>query len=232
MGTQSQSPALCPKAADPAVVELLDVSVDVGHSAILRDITLQLLPGGVIGVTGPNGSGKSTLLETLATLRRPSGGTGSVLGASVSSSIPPEIRRQICLVGHQPALYPQLSLRENLRFVAALFHRPERAVDEALSLVGLRRAADRRADRCSLGMTRRADLARVQLVEPSLLLLDEAHAGLDQAAVELIDYLVSSVSQRGGAAVVVAHDWQRLTRLADDVLVLTEGRLSSPREPV
>lgn len=208
------------------MVELRGVSVNVGRSPVLRQVDLELLPGRVIGVTGSNGSGKSTLLETLATLRRPSAGTATILGADLSSPIPPEVRRGICLVGHQVALYPQLSLRENLRFVAALFGRSQQTADQALTAVGLRRAADRRVDRCSLGMSRRADLARVLVVRPSLLLLDEAHAGLDDTAGELVDHLISTVTERGGACMVVAHELQRLMRSTGDIVAVTDGRLS------
>jgi heme exporter protein A len=224
--TESDLPTLSPPGGQRPLVELAGVSVDIDRSPILRGVNLVLRHGSVVGVTGPNGSGKSTLLETLATLRRPSAGGGTLLGADIGLPVPAEVRRRICLVGHQPALYPQLSLAENLRFVAALLGRPQEAADEALAAVGLRRSADRRVDRCSMGMSRRADLARVFLVEPSLLLLDEAHAGLDERAAELVDHLIGMVSEDGGATVVVAHDRQRLTRVANHIVSLSGGRLS------
>ncbi|GAA3137444.1 hypothetical protein GCM10010530_67030 [Kribbella aluminosa] len=191
----------------------------------MERVDLELRSGQAMGLVGANGSGKTTVLQVLATLRRPRTGSGEVLGADLSRSVAAQVRRQICLVGHQPALYPQLSLRENLRFVAALLGRGDAVVESALETVGLLRAADRRADRCSQGMRRRADLARVLIGEPRLLLLDEADSGLDPAARELVDHLVASVRGRGGAAVVVSHDRERLGGLVDNVVEVRDGRL-------
>jgi len=151
------------------------------HTPVLAGLDFTLQSGEVLGVIGANGSGKSTLLQVLATLRRPHRGGGSVLGADARQPVPAAVRAQICLVAHQPALYAQLSLQENLRFVAELFDRPTSIADEALVTVGLSKSAGRRVDRCSHGMVRRADLARALITEPTLLLLDEAHAGLDPA---------------------------------------------------
>jgi ABC-type multidrug transport system ATPase subunit len=128
------------------------------------------------------------------------------------------------LVGHGPALYAQFTLRENLEFLARLTGTTTSAVDEALVTVGLDRAGDRRADRCSQGMRRRADLARALLTRPSLLLLDEVHTGLDGSSAALVDLVVADVVARGGAAVVVSHERGRLVSLAHRVVEIVDGR--------
>ena len=209
--------------AAPAV-DLTDVAVEIEHTPVLAGLDFTLQSGEVIGVIGANGSGKSTLLQVLATLRRPHRGGGSVLGADVRQPVPAAVRAQICLVAHQPAMYAQLSLQENLRFVAELFDRPTSVADEALVTVGLSKSAGRRVDRCSHGMVRRADLARALITEPTLLLLDEAHAGLDPAAGALVAHLVALVVGRGGAAVVVAHERDRLDPIVDSVVSIERGR--------
>lgn len=206
-------------------VRLSGVAVDIEHTPVLQGVDFLLERGEVVGVIGANGSGKSTVLEVLSTLRKPKSGTGFILGADVRSTAPAELRRQICLVGHQPALYAQMSLQENLRFVADLFDRPVGAVDDALDTVGLTRSAERRVDRCSHGMARRADLARALITEPQLLLLDEAHAGLDPAAADLVAYLVSTVVAHGGSAVVVSHERERLASVVDRVVQVEQGRV-------
>ena len=99
------------------------------------------------------------------------------------------------------------------------------AVETALQEVGLARAADRRADQCSQGMVKRADLARALISRPTLLLLDEPHAGLDPAASELVDFLLAEVRERGGAALVVSHDRDRLQEMVDAVFELRDGGL-------
>lgn len=226
------SPATRPTShPDPSpVVHLTGVSVEVEHTLVLAGLDFLLRRGEAIGVLGANGSGKTTLLQTLATLRRPSRGTGSVLGVDVRSTPTALARRQICLVAHQPALYTQLSLQENLRFVADLFDRPTRVADDALAIVGLAKSAARRVDRCSNGMVRRADLARALITEPTLLLLDEADSGLDAAATALIAHLVADVIGRGGAAVAVAHERARLEPVVDRLVRIERGRAVPVRQ--
>jgi heme exporter protein A len=209
------------------LVELADVEVRLGGTPVLRRLHLHLDPGEVVGLIGANGSGKTTLLRVLATLLPPSGGRGTVLGAELGGAGRRAVRPAIALLGHVPALYPKLTLGENLEMVVRLAEAPSRSVAEALESVGLAGARDRRAEGCSQGMLRRADFARALITEPRLLLLDEAHAGLDAAASSLVELAVEGVRQRGGGAVVVAHDPVRLRPLADRTLELAAGRLWS-----
>lgn len=215
-----------------AVAMLVDVAVDVERVAVLRGFDLTVAAGECVGLVGANGSGKSTLLRVLATLLAPVGGHGQVLGAVLGSAACVTVRPRIALVGHDPALYPRLTLRENLHFLARLTGRSARAADEALEAVGLARAADRRAEVCSQGMRRRAELARVLFTEPRLLLLDEAHAGLDTASVGLVEAVVARVRDGGGASVVVSHDHPRLRGVADRLVEIADGRAVPVREEV
>ena len=208
---------------------LSHVDVDLAGMPVLRGLTMAFGPGETIGLVGPNGSGKTTLLRVMATLLRPVGGVGRVLGAELGSTSVMSIRPSISLIGHTPALYPRLTLAENLRFIARLTGRPEPDTGQALDAVGLTAAQDRKAVHCSLGMLRRAEIARVLLVRPRLLLLDEAHAGLDEASVGLIEALVSSVSRRGGTSVLVSHDRARLGLSVDRVVDLLGGRAALDR---
>ena len=207
-----------------SLARLDGIAVTVQGTPVLRGLDLRLRVGEVLGVLGANGSGKTTLLHVLATLIPPSAGTGHVLDAALGSSECTAVRARIGLVGHQPGLYPQLTLAENLRFVARLTGRAAHAADRALADVGLGGAAQRRADRCSQGMQRRAELARILLTEPLLLLLDEIHAGLDPDAAGLVDEVVRRVRGRGGACVLVSHEPDRLTGLSDRLVRIAEGR--------
>ncbi len=139
------------------------------------------------------------------------------------------VRPRIALVGHLPALYGSLTLAENLRFVARLTGRDDRAADRVLAAVGLDGAAGRRAESCSQGMQRRAELARVLLADPSLLLVDEVHAGLDAGAVRLVDEVVARVRARGGAAVLVSHEPDRLSGVVDRLVRIVDGGVEPVR---
>ncbi|MGH3847171.1 MAG: ATP-binding cassette domain-containing protein, partial [Pseudonocardiaceae bacterium] len=153
------------------IARLDRIAVDIVRTPVLRGVDLVVRAGEVVGLVGANGSGKSTLLRVLATLLVPADGTGHVLGAALGTPACAAVRPRIALVGHSPALYPYLTLAENLRFVARLIGVAGSEVDDALEAVGLSGAAGRRADHCSQGMLRRAELARVLAVTPSLLLL-------------------------------------------------------------
>lgn len=211
------------------VAVLAGAGVDVGGTPVLRDVNLRLNPGEVVGLVGANGSGKSTLLRVLATLLPPASGYGQVLGVDLrdggsgARAARVRVRTSVVLVGHQPALYPQLDLIENLRLVARLTGRDLAEAEQALEVVGLLPAARRRADRCSQGMLRRLDLARALLTRPRLLLLDEAHAGLDRDAVQLVELLSEHVRSRSGACVLVAHERDRLRSVVDRGIELVGG---------
>ncbi|HUP17255.1 MAG TPA: ATP-binding cassette domain-containing protein [Acidimicrobiia bacterium] len=207
------------------LVELHDVDVAVDLVPIISAVSLHVDPGECVGIQGPNGAGKTTLLRVIATLLAPTGGSGSVLGVELGSKEVPSVRPQIGLAGHVPALAGPLTLMENLLVVARLTGRTREEAAAALARVGLAGAAGRAADRCSHGMRRRTDLARLFLFPPRLLLLDEPQAGLDSSAQPLVDDLIRQVRAGGGGAVLVAHDPSGLSGLADRMLTLRSGAL-------
>jgi ABC-type multidrug transport system ATPase subunit len=211
--------------AGQPIVDIQGVALRRPGALILRDIELRVMPGEVVGLFGANGSGKSTLLRVLATMEPPSAGGGTVLGAALGTDAVEAIRPRIALVAHEPALLANLSLEENLRLFAALGGRGSDRVRPVLAEVGLGGAAGRRVAFCSNGMRRRAEFARVTLAEPDLLLLDEAHVGLDVAAGALMERIVGAVTDRGGAVILVSHERERVERLIDRSMTLIDGRL-------
>jgi heme exporter protein A len=210
---------------DP-VIDLRAVGVRLGDTPILRNLDLRVGAGEAVGLIGANGSGKTTLLRLVATLLAPTEGEGTVLGVSLRSPERFAVRSRIGLIGHTPGLYPQLTLEENLAFVARLSGAPSAEVSGVLDRVGLGLARHRRAAACSHGMQRRGEFARVMLTRPDLLLLDEAHAGLDPQAADLVAYLVKGVRARGGAAVVVSHEHGRIAPLVDRFVQLQAGAIA------
>ena len=207
------------------LVELTDVTVSAGPTTLLRGVDFSVEPGEAVGIFGANGAGKTTLLRLVATLLRPASGDGMVLGAPLGSSDVIDVRPAIGYVGHIPGLVPELTLIENLVMHATLQRRDATEARDALEAVGLGGAADRRAERCSHGMQRRTEFARILMSTPELLLLDEPHSALDQDAVDLVDALVERTVASGGAAVLVSHDRASVKAVASRTAEIVDGRL-------
>jgi heme exporter protein A len=196
-----------------------------GEREALRGVSLSLRQGQTLVVFGPNGAGKTTLLRVLATLLRPHGGSVRVLG----SGLPEEawaVRGRLGLLGHEPLLYRELTARENLRFHARLHGVADERVEELLELVAMDGRSREPLRTLSRGMVQRVAVARAVLHDPELLLLDEPHANLDPAAVELVAPLIGAGTGPGGrrTRVICSHDPSGGLAEADVVLGLRAGR--------
>ena len=151
-----------------------------GHEA-LAGIDLALGPG-ILGLLGPNGAGKSTLMRILATLSRPGRGRITWNGTDIARQ-PDALRAELGYLPQDFGVYPALSAREFLAYLAAVKGLPLKVarerVDQCLALVGLSEAADRRLGGFSGGMRQRVGIAQALLNDPRLLIVDEPTVGLD-----------------------------------------------------
>ena len=204
-------------------VEFRGVATRIGVTTVLREVDLIVYPGESVGLFGSNGAGKTTLLRVIATLLRPSGGRAKVLGVDLASQDRFNIRPRLGLIGHSPALYPELSLAANLEFSARIAGATTDAAHDALAVVGLGQAANRLAGEASHGMQRRVEFAREIMLQPELLLLDEPHSALDPSAIELVEHIVAGVLHRNGAVVLVSHDIERVAPMVTRTAELTGG---------
>jgi heme exporter protein A len=203
---------------------------EYGERVALQDVSLELPRGESLVVLGPNGAGKTTLLRILATLLRPGGGEVSVLGCR----LPREAwraRGRIGYIGHEPLLYRDLTVGENLRFHARLhgLDAPEPRIAELLERVGMARREGELARNLSAGMAQRVAVCRAVLHEPELMLLDEPHAHLDPEASALVEPLIGPAE--GRTRVSVTHDFRAGLAGGGHALALGHGGAVAYRGP-
>jgi heme ABC exporter ATP-binding subunit CcmA len=213
---------------DP-VVRLRGAVALTGRFPALSGADLTVAPGGVVSLLGPNGAGKTTLLRVLAGLVPVRSGEATVLGVDLRED-PGAIRRRVGLLGHAPALYDELSARENLRFALRAAGCPGDRVEPALAAVGITgRLATAPAGRLSAGQRRRVALGILVGRAPELWLLDEPHAGLDAGARRLLGELVAEAAAGGAAVLLSSHEPDLAVPMADRVMVMSGGRIAEER---
>lgn len=183
-----------------------------GAISALDDVSFTVQPGQTLAVFGPNGAGKTTLLKVLAGLIQPQRGRAAVDGG----------RRAIGWIGHQPQLYGQLTVRENLRFWASLYD--VQVPGDLLSRLGLEAHVDRPVRALSRGLVQRVAIARALVHDPSVLLLDEPFTGLDRVAAEALSRLLAHHAAAGRASVLVTHNVEEGTGLATHIAFMRAGR--------
>jgi iron(III) transport system ATP-binding protein len=211
-------------------LELAAVSIAYGQTEVVHDIDLVLEAGRIGCLLGPSGCGKTSVLRAIAGFERVQSGRIELNGVVVSSAerhCAPE-RRRVGMVFQDFALFPHLSVADNVSFGLSQGSRAERRARAAdmLSVVGLSEHADKFPHQLSGGQQQRVALARALAPDPELLLLDEPFSSLDvdlrsRLAIELRDILKA----RGITAILVTHDQQEAFAIADEIGVMDGGRL-------
>lgn len=203
------------------------LTVRYGRTVALYGLDIEFAPG-VVGIFGPNGSGKSTLLRTLAGLLKPAAGKVTFDGEPIRAA-DEAWRARVGFAGHQPGLYEQLTVRENLELFAHLNGTDAGAVARTLDQVGLTERADQRVSHLSAGLQRRVGVARAMVHEPKVLLLDEPYANLDDEAADRLSRMIVQWSAGDRLALVATHGARRLKAFADYGLVLRQGVIATFR---
>jgi ABC-type multidrug transport system ATPase subunit len=182
-----------------------------GPKRVLRGLDFELGRGGFLVVTGANGAGKTTLLRLCAGLAVPTGGTLEV----------EQERGLIGFLGHEPLVYRELTVLENLDLYGRLYHVSERRerIGMLLERFGLWEARAERASALSRGQLQRLALCRSLLHRPELLILDEPFAGLDAEGSELLDRELAGMREHR-TILVATHDPERVAPLASGRLAL------------
>ena len=215
-----------------SMIELDRVSKRFGGVDAVTEASLSVTRGELLAVLGPSGCGKTTMLRMIAGFELPDSGSVSVDGRVVSGGawVPPE-RRQVGMVFQDYALFPHLSVADNVGYGLPKKARAAR-VGEVLELVGLGGLEARRPNELSGGQQQRVALARALAPEPPLLLLDEPLSNLDAALRERTrDELRALLKSLGMTAIFVTHDQEEAFALSDRIAVMERGRLQQVGSP-
>ncbi len=187
----------------------------------LDDASFEVPLGTICGFVGPNGSGKTTTIRMLLGLIKPSSGTGSIIGNSISH--PEKYLKDVGAMIEGPAFYPALSGLENLKVFAKLGGIPFERCQDLLELVGL---ADRGRDKYknySLGMKQRLGIAAALLPNPKLLILDEPTNGLDPAGIQEVRDLLEKLASDGVTVFVSSHLLSEIEMISKHLVMLRKG---------
>jgi ABC-type Fe3+/spermidine/putrescine transport system ATPase subunit len=205
-------------------VKALDVVIDA--KPILEDVDLQVATGEIVAVLGPSGSGKSTLLRAIAGLVEPA--TGEIEWDGVSIVGVPPHRRQFGLMFQGYALFPHMTVAENVGFGLKMAGQSniDAQVEEALSAVGLKGFELRRIDSLSGGEQQRVALARTLAPNPELVMLDEPLGALDRnLRQQLVNDTRRVLEERDVTALVVTHDREEAVALSDRLALMRDGTI-------
>jgi heme ABC exporter ATP-binding subunit CcmA len=212
-------------------LEISKLKKNYGLKPVLRGVNLAVEPGQRVALLGANGAGKTTLLRILAGLAEPDGGRVHICGLDIMHEAQ-QARRAIGFVAHQPYLYDDLTVMENLLFFGRMYgvKRSRERAHIVLERVGLLKRADDRASALSRGQAQRLAIARALLHTPRLLLLDEPDTGLDEEGIALLEALLREHAQDGGAVLFTTHQFEHAMQWSDSTGLLSGGRMAYFRE--
>lgn len=200
----------------------------------LNGVDLCIQKGEFFGLLGPNGCGKTTLFSILCGLLPPSSGTANVCGHPLNTEIT-QIRHKLGVIPQDIALYPMLSLRQNLYFFAKLYGlssvlRHER-IKKYLKIACLEDKADNLIIELSGGMKRRANLVAGMLHEPELIFLDEPTVGVDTVSRQVIFNALQSLNQAGKTIVYTTHYLEEAEQYCSKLALMRQGKIIASGSP-
>lgn len=202
--------------------------------AVLNGINLEIGKGEFFGLLGPNAAGKTTLISIICGLLRFNSGKVMVNGIDISSGFR-KINRFIGLIPQEIALYPSLSICENIAFFGSMHGLSggnlKNRVEECLQLLGLQSHASKRSSRCSGGIRRRANLVAGLVHDPDIIFLDEPTLGVDAQSMNLIYEYLRKLNEQGKTLIYTTHYMKEAENLCSRVTVMDDGHVIADGTP-
>ncbi len=218
-------------------LEIKNLQRAYGGRAVVDDVSLKIMPGQVTCLLGPSGCGKSTTLRMIAGVEMQDSGTIHVDGKLICDTVfrvPPE-RREIGLMFQDFALFPHLSVADNVGFGLKTGTKAERRarIEELLERVDLLRFIDGYPHQLSGGEQQRVALARALAPRPKIMLMDEPFSGLDNRLRDDIrDETLGILKEEGTAVLLVTHEPEEAMRMADEIALMRDGKIVQQGPPI
>jgi ABC-2 type transport system ATP-binding protein len=214
-------------ADDPILLSVEEVSVSFGPLQAVRNVSMELHRGSLLGLIGPNGAGKTTLIRAIAGLQALSRGHIKIVDVSLNGNR--DVLRQIGFTPDTPPMYEQLTVRQFLEFIGLGYELPKQEVGERIDFwlekVWLTEKSNQKIKQLSRGMRQRVGIARTLLPNPSVILLDEPAAGLDPAGRAQFRQLLCDLREQGKALIVSSHFLADMDEYCTHIGIMSAGQM-------
>lgn len=201
------------------ILEVKGLTKKFKNQIAVNNVSISIREGSVYGLLGPNGAGKSTILKMITGIMKPS--SGEILFEDHLWT-----RKDLKDIGaliEEPAIYPNLTAKENLEVASTLYGLPKKRVEEVLDIIGLRQVGKKKVRNFSLGMKQRLGLGMAIINNPKLLILDEPTNGLDPIGIEELRELIRSFPAMGITVILSSHILSEVSQVADKVGIISNG---------
>lgn len=201
------------------ILEVKGLTKKFKNQIAVNNVSISIREGSVYGLLGPNGAGKSTILKMITGIMKPS--SGEILFEDHLWT-----RKDLKDIGvliEEPAIYPNLTAKENLEVASTLYGLPKKRVEEVLDIIGLRQVGKKKVRNFSLGMKQRLGLGMAIINNPKLLILDEPTNGLDPIGIEELRELIRSFPAMGITVILSSHILSEVAQVADKVGIISNG---------
>jgi len=210
------------------MIEVNKLSKSYGDYKAVSDVTFSAARGQIVGFLGPNGAGKTTTIRMLATYLPPSSGKATIAGFDIVSQAD-EVRKRIGYLPENPPLYPEMTVREYLKFIAAIKGVPRAAVveriDKVMEQCFITDVRNKLCQHLSRGYRQRVGLAQAIIHEPEVIILDEPTSGLDPKQIIEIRQLIRSLGE-AHTVLLSTHILPEVSMVCNKVVIINRGRVA------
>ena len=216
--------------SNSVILRTEDLIKNYGKRTVLKDVCLELKKGEIVGLLGPNGAGKTTSFYMITGMIRPTGGS-VYLGDDEITDLPmyQRSRRGIGYLSQEPSIFTKLSVEDNIRLVLELtnFSKSEREerLETLLNDLSITEIRKNKGYQLSGGERRRTEICRALVIDPDFILLDEPFAGIDPIAVEDIQNIIQSLSDRNIGVLITDHNVRETLSITDRAYLLYDGQI-------